>query len=435
MPPDQLDIAFAPLAIGLDATAATRRRAGKADRVAGLVGVALGVADLAAASLRTSHSDAIGVVLAEPPGRRCHLLQRRFEELFGGPRRVAEGPLTEREFDLAASVQQVTEEIVVRLARTAQETTGETKLCLAGGVALNCVANGAVVRERLYDEVWVQPAAGDAGGALGAALAVAARRTGTRQHVSSGRDAMRGARLGPAFTDGEIQAYLDENGFPYERFGEHELAPAVAGHLAEAKVVGWFQGRMEFGPRALGARSILADARNPDMQAVMNLKIKFRESFRPFAPAVLAESAEHYFQLKQDSPYMLLVAEVADDMRVDAGDPTGKTGLDLLKMPRSTIPAVTHVDYSARVQTVGPEAEPAYRRLLAAFHDLTGCAVLINTSFNVRGEPIVRSPQEAYGCFMRTNIDVLVLGSFVLLKGVQPEWRETVDWRSDIPLD
>jgi carbamoyltransferase len=358
-----------------------------------------------------------------------------FERLLGGPRRMPEGPLTEREFDLAASVQQVTEEVVIALARTAQRMTGETKLCLAGGVALNCVANGRLVREGVFEEVWVQPAAGDAGGALGAALGVAARRGDVRRHLGTGHDAMQGSRLGPAFEDSEIQEFLCREQLPHAEVDEGELCQQVAAEIADGKVVGWFQGRMEFGPRALGARSILGDPRNPEMQSVMNLKIKFRESFRPFAPAVLAEHVEQYFQLKQDSPYMMLVAEVSEGIRLPAADTAGKWGLDLLKSPRSGLPAVTHVDYSARVQTVGPEAEPRYRALLEAFYERTGCAVLVNTSFNVRGEPIVCSPQEAYACFMRTNIDTLVLGTAVLHKADQPPWQESGDWRAEIPLD
>ncbi|MDT0460389.1 carbamoyltransferase [Streptomyces sp. DSM 41527] len=359
---------------------------------------------------------------------------RRFEELFGGPRRRPESPLTEREFDLAASVQQVTEEAVLRLARTAQRRTGETRLCLAGGVALNCVANGRVIREEIFDGVWVQPAAGDAGGALGAALAVAMEGGAERTHLGSGGDAMSGALLGPAYGDEEIQAYLDGAGVPYTRFGTDALAARAAAELARGKVVGWFQDRMEFGPRALGARSILGDPRDTEMQSAMNQKIKFRESFRPFAPAVLDTDAEDYFELKQESPYMLVVADVAAAQRLPAED-SGARGLERLKVHRSTIPAVTHVDMSARVQTVSQEANPAFHRLLTAFKAETGCPVLVNTSFNVRGEPIVRSPEEAYRCFMRTRIDVLVLGSFLLLKEAQPAWREDGDWRDEIPLD
>ncbi|MDH6131757.1 carbamoyltransferase [Kitasatospora sp. MAA4] len=361
---------------------------------------------------------------------------RGFEKLFDGPRRLPESALSEREFDLAASVQEVTEEVVLRLARAAQQFTGETRLCLAGGVALNCVANGRTIREEIFEGVWVQPAAGDAGGALGAALAVAMERGATRTHLGTGHDAMSGSLLGPAYRDEEIQAYLDDAGIPYTRLDRDALAARTAVELAQGKVVGWFQDRMEFGPRALGARSILGDPRNPEMQSAMNLKIKFRESFRPFAPAVLDSDVEEYFQLKQESPYMLVVADIADARRLPAADDAGDArGLDRLKVRRSTIPAVTHVDMSARVQTVSEHANPAFHRLLTAFKAETGCPVLVNTSFNVRGEPIVRSPQEAYTCFMRTRIDVLVLGGFLLLKDDQPVWAEDGDWRDEIPLD
>ncbi|MFE3721538.1 carbamoyltransferase family protein [Streptomyces cyaneofuscatus] len=359
---------------------------------------------------------------------------RGFEKLFGGPRRTSETPLTEREFDLAASVQAVTEEAVLRLARTARERTGESRLCMAGGVALNCVANGKVIDAGIFDEVWVQPAAGDAGGALGAAQAVAMERGARRDHVRTGHDAMSGSLLGPAYGDEEIAAYLDARSIPYRRLDSDTLAAQVADGLAQGKIVGWFQGRMEFGPRALGARSIIGDPRNPDMQSAMNLKIKFRESFRPFAPAVLAEDAKDYFDLPQESPYMLVVSQVAAAQRLEAQD-GGASGLDLLKVRRSTIPAVTHVDHSARVQTVTGHSNPAYHRLLTAFKALTGCPVLVNTSFNVRGEPIVNSPQEAYTCFMRTDIDMLALGNFLLEKSDQPAWQEASDWRDEIPLD
>nr|AKA59387.1 nodulation protein nolO [uncultured bacterium AB_9] len=358
-----------------------------------------------------------------------------FEKLFEGPRRSAESPLTEREFDLAASVQQVTEEAMLGLARSARELTGERRLCLAGGVALNCVANGKIADAGIFDEIWVQPAAGDAGGALGAALAVAVERGAGRTHLGTGGDAMSGSLLGPAYTDAEIGAYLDEVGAPYQRLAPDDLVAAVAEKLAGGAIVGWHQGRMEFGPRALGARSILGDARNPQMQSAMNLKTKFRESFRPFAPAVLAEDAKDYFELTQDSPYMLLVAGVAQAQRLETETDGDRTGLALLNVQRSTIPAVTHVDHSARVQTVGPDAEPMYRRLLTAFKARTGCPVLVNTSFNVRGEPIVNTPREAYTCFMRTNIDYLVIGGHLLDKADQPEWRADDDWRTEIPLD
>ncbi|WP_329612707.1 carbamoyltransferase [Streptomyces brevispora] len=360
---------------------------------------------------------------------------RGFEKLFGGPRREPEGELTRREFDLAASVQLVTEEVVLELARTARELTGESRLCLAGGVALNCVANGRIVADALFDEVWIQPAAGDAGGALGAALAVAMDRGAGRAHVGTGRDAMSGALLGPEYDDDRIADYLTAAGIPHRRLEPAELAAEVAKSIGAGMVVGWFQGRMEFGPRALGSRSILGDARDPRTQSVMNLKIKFRESFRPFAPSVLAEDAKDFFDLPQDSPYMLVVAPVAEAARLAVDTDDGLTGIDLLKVARSVIPAVTHVDYSARVQTVGPRDNPGYHRLLTALKRETGSSVVVNTSFNVRGEPIVNTPHEAYTCFMRTDIDVLALGGFLLHKSDQPEWKEDLDWRAEVPLD
>ncbi|ARZ68873.1 Carbamoyl transferase ofthe NodUCmcH family [Streptomyces albireticuli] len=359
---------------------------------------------------------------------------RGFERLFGGPRRSPEGPLTEREFDLAASVQQVTEEVVVKLARSARERTGEKNLVLAGGVALNCVANGKIINAGIFDEVWIQPAAGDAGGALGAALAVAADRGARRTHVGTGKDAMSGSLLGPGYSDDEIAAYLDGKNVPYTRLEPDALAREVAKGLADGKIVGWFQGRMEFGPRALGARSIIGDPRDPVMQSAMNLKIKFRESFRPFAPSVLDTDAKDYFDLPQESPYMLVVTQVAEAQRVEAAESDAK-GLDLLKVQRSTIPAVTHVDSSARVQTVSEHNNAPYHRLLTAFKEETGCPVLVNTSFNVRGEPIVNTPEDAYTCFMRTDIDLLAVGNFLLEKSAQPEWHEDNDWREAIPLD
>ncbi|MFI1304986.1 carbamoyltransferase [Streptomyces sioyaensis] len=364
------------------------------------------------------------------------MVGRAFEELFDGPRRAPEGPLTEREFDLAASVQQVTEEVMLRLARTALDRTGERRLCLAGGVALNCVANGRILADGVCDELWIQPAAGDAGGALGAALAESHRRGAPRPHVGRGTDAMAGALLGPACSDRETEEFLTRGGYPAVRLPERDMVERVAAELAQGRVVGWFQGRMEFGPRALGNRSILADPRDPAMQSTLNLKTKFRESFRPFAPAVLAEDAKDWFDLAQESPYMLLTAQVAAAQRRECGAPAdGATGLDLLRVPRSTIPAVTHVDGSARVQTVSAERNARFHALLTAFRDRTGCPVLVNTSFNVRGEPIVRDVDEAYACFMRTRIDLLVLGDFLLDKRDQPEWREEVDWRAAIPMD
>ncbi|MFD5951505.1 carbamoyltransferase [Streptomyces collinus] len=364
------------------------------------------------------------------------MVGRAFEELFGGPRRTPEGPLTQREFDLAASVQQVTEEVLRRLAHTVLERTGERRLCLAGGVALNCVANGRILTDGVCDELWVQPAAGDAGGALGAALAESHHRGAPRAHAGSGRDAMAGALLGPACSDREIEEFLADGGYPAVRMPERALTERVAAELAAGRVVGWCQGRMEFGPRALGNRSILADPRDPVMQSALNLKTKFRESFRPFAPAVLAEDAKDWFELPQESPYMLLTAQVAAARRQEHGlPPQGASGLELLRVPRSTIPAVTHVDGSARVQTVTAEDNPRFHALLTAFRERTGCPVLVNTSFNVRGEPIVRDAREAYACFMRTRIDLLVLGDFLLDKRDQPEWREEGDWRAAIPMD
>ncbi|MEU7059065.1 carbamoyltransferase [Streptomyces sp. NPDC046197] len=360
---------------------------------------------------------------------------RRFETLFGGPRRSPEGPLTDREFDLAASVQQVTEEVVLLLARTVRRLTGERRLCLAGGVALNCVANGKLAEQKVFDEIWVQPAAGDAGGALGAALSVAMERGAPRAHLATGRDGMAGALLGPAYDDEAIQAYLDDQGLPYSRPEPDVLVREVVAALDGGKVVGWFQGRMEFGPRALGNRSILGDPRDSEMQSTMNLKIKFRESFRPFAPSVLAPDAREYFLLNQESPYMLLVADIAHSKRVEGPVPEEISGLELLKIQRSLLPAVTHVDMSARIQTVTEEDNPAYYRLLAAFKERTGCPVLVNTSFNVRGEPIVNTPADAVTCFMRTDIDMLAIGGFLLRKEDQPAWREDGDWRTDIPLD
>jgi carbamoyltransferase len=360
---------------------------------------------------------------------------RGFEVLFDGPRREREGPLTEREFDLAASIQEVTEEVVLRLARTARKLSGERRLCLAGGVALNCVANGKLARRGLFDEIWVQPAAGDAGGALGAALAVAMEHGAPRTHPASGRDAMAGALLGPAYDENEISACLEARGMSYTQLPEDELIQEVAAALEAGKVVGWFQGRLEFGPRALGNRSILGDPRDPRMQSTMNLKIKFREGFRPFAPSVLAEDATRYFELSQDSPYMLLVADVAPERRVECPTGSNAWGLGLLQLPRSELPAVTHVDMSARVQTVSHEANPRYHRLLTAFKKRTGCPVLVNTSFNVRGEPIVNTPDDAVTCFMRTNIDMLAIGGCLLRKEEQPQWREKADWRVAIPLD
>lgn len=362
------------------------------------------------------------------------MVGRAFEELFDGPIREPESPLTQRECDLAASVQVVTEEAVLNLARAAARLTGEKNLCMAGGVALNCVANGRLSREGTFDSIWVQPAAGDAGCALGAALDACVERDG-RPHLGQEADAMSGALLGPDFTDDQIRQFLTSNGYPFEELSAQDLYPRVAEHLAQSDVVGWFQGRMEYGPRALGARSILGDPRDAQMQKTMNLKIKFRESFRPFAPAVLAEDAGKYFDLDCESPYMLMVAQVSDAIRTQSSQEAGARGLGSLSDERSELPAITHVDFSARVQTVDEARNAPFTKLLRSFKDRTGCSVLVNTSFNVRGEPIVCTPQEAYACFMRTGIDVLVLNQFVLLKDAQPAYFEAVDWRENIPLD
>jgi carbamoyltransferase len=366
----------------------------------------------------------------------------RFEELFGGPPRAPESEVTQREMDLARSVQEVCEEAMLRMARHAHRETGERNLCLAGGVALNCVGNGRILREGPFENVWIQPAAGDAGGSLGAALSVWYQYLGNSRDVKkvcSGRaDGMKGAYLGPEFTGDEIEEFLLTVGARYRRVEHSELAETVARLLADEKVVGWFQGRMEFGPRALGARSILGDPRSPRMQSQMNLKIKFRESFRPFAPSVLRERVAEYFELDCDSPYMLLVAPVRAEVRREMNDAEERLfGIEKLNVPRSTIPAVTHVDYSARVQTVRREDNPAYYDLLSAFERLTGCAVLVNTSFNVRGEPIVCTPAEAFACFMRTEMDALVLGDFVLLKTEQGEgaFAEDLSWQEEFQLD
>ncbi len=360
----------------------------------------------------------------------------RFERLFGGPARRPEAPITQREMDLAASIQQVTEEIVLRLARTAARELRADYLCLAGGVALNCVANGRLLREGGLRGIWIQPAAGDAGGAVGAALSAYHEYEGAARGACEG-DSMKGTLLGPSFSAEQIAGALDRAGALHQRFNDDDaMLRRVAALLAEGKVVGWFSGRMEFGPRALGARSILGDPRNPKMQSVMNLKIKFRESFRPFAPAVRAERVADYFALDRPSPYMLIVAPVKEELRTPLSEEyRALFGIDKLNVPRSTIPAVTHVDYSARVQTVDRAVNLRFYRLLRRFEELTGCAVLVNTSFNVRGEPIVCTPQDAYRCFMRTEMDYLAIENFVLDKSGQPAQNGDASWREEFQLD
>ena len=350
----------------------------------------------------------------------------KFCELFGGGPRPRESTITRREMDIAASVQRLTEEVVVLLARHARQLTGQRNLVLAGGVALNCVANGKLLKEGVFDDLWIQPAADDAGGALGCALYALHTRYGVARRESP-TDAQQGSYLGPEFTEEQIRDFLERNSCAFARHDTRQgLVEVVAAYLDEGKVVGWFQGRMEFGPRALGARSILGDPRRQDMQSRMNLKIKYRESFRPFAPLVLRERAADYFELDADSPYMLLVSEVRASRRLACPRPEGDDMLLAINATRSDIPAVTHVDYSARVQTVSEDRNPLLYELVRSFEALTGCGVLINTSFNVRGEPIVCTPEDAYRCFMRTQMDVLVLGDFVLLKEKQPE--PTGEW-------
>jgi len=366
------------------------------------------------------------------------MTSRKFARLFGGPPRRPESPLTEREMDLAASVQKVTEEIVMRSARHVHELTGLKNLCLAGGVALNCVSNGRLLREGPFEDIWIQPAAGDAGGALGVALFIWYQLLGNPRRANR-PDGQRASLLGPHFSADQVREFLDQRRAKYRYFDdENVLCDYVAEMIASEKVIGWMQGRAEFGPRALGNRSILGDARSRRMQSVMNLKIKFRESFRPFAPVVLRERVGEFFQMRdrQDSPYMLLVAPVAEEKRIPQNDSAGK-GLDKLKAIRSVVPAVTHVDYSARVQTVDPQRHGRLHKLMKSFESKTGCPVLINTSFNVRGEPIVSSPEHAYRCFMATNMDVLVMGNFVLQKQEQPNAREhsTDEYLSEFQLD
>jgi len=359
-----------------------------------------------------------------------------FHELFGGQPREPETLLTQKDMDLARSVQDVTEEVMRRMARHVRRETGEKHLCLAGGVALNCVANGKILRERIFDDLWIQPAAGDAGGALGAALFAWHQVLDHPRAVPTGRDTQQGSYLGPAYPTDEIAAWLDREHLPYHRHANGEIPALAAGLLADGKVVGWVSGRMEFGPRALGSRSILGDPRSPTMQSVMNLKIKYRESFRPFAPSCLEEDVSEYFELDRPSPYMLLVADVRPERRVAMTAAQDRLwGIDTLNVPRSDIPAVTHVDYSARIQTVNRADHPQYHRLIEAFKARTGCGVIINTSFNVRGEPIVCTPQDAYRCFMRTEMDVLVLEDLILYKPEQPAWRDEADWRKEYGLD
>jgi carbamoyltransferase len=363
------------------------------------------------------------------------MTNRRFAKLFSGPPRKPETGITQREMDIAASIQVVTEEIVLRMVNHLYKETNRKNLCLAGGVALNCVANGRIIREGPFENIWIQPAAGDAGGALGAALSVWYRYLGNNRGDPKGDDSQKGSYLGPSFVNGVVKSFLEAQGYPYHELEKGQRARIIAEQIAEGKIVGYMAGRMEFGPRALGARSILGDPRREDTQTVMNLKIKYRESFRPFAPSVLEEKAGEYFNTDIPSPYMLLVAEVKERRRLPQPCGDGMPMLERLKVKRSDIPAVTHLDYSARLQTVNQKYKPDYHEIISEFEKLTGYAVIVNTSFNVRGEPIICSPEDAYKCFMRTEIDVLVIEDCILLKEEQPSWEEKEDWRSKLELD
>jgi len=350
------------------------------------------------------------------------MTNKKFDVLFKGPPRNPESELTQREMDLASSIQQVTEEIIVKLARSIAIETGEKNLCLAGGVALNCVANGVLIREKIFDNIWIQPAAGDAGGALGAALAVWHLHLSNDRIISGKHDEMNGSYLGPEFNDFQIKEALDKCGAKYHKYSETKLIDQVASAIADEKAVGWMQGRMEFGPRALGGRSIIADPRSPFMQKQLNIKVKYRESFRPFAPSVLIERISEWFEHDTHSPYMLLVANIARDKRKEMTlEESALFGIDKLNVPRSKVPAITHVDYSARIQTVHKETNPRYHAVISKFYEKTGCPLVVNTSFNVRGEPIVCNPEDAFKCFMGTELDILAVGNYFLVKKEQDE--------------
>lgn len=366
------------------------------------------------------------------------MTSEKFHDLFGAPPREGEGTLTQREMDLAASIQKITEEVMIKLAYHAKEITGSKNLCLAGGVALNCVGNGELLREEIFDDIWIQPAAGDAGGALGGAYSVYYQELDNKRTIDPNEmDKMQGAYLGPKFDDDEIKSYLDSVGAVYSHIAdEDELVDRVSGELASDKVVGWHYDRMEFGPRSLGHRSIIGDPRSQEMQSTMNLKIKYRESFRPFAPSVLAERVSEWYELDGISPYMLLVAPVKKSKQIKMSQEQEKLfGIEKLNIPRSEIPAVTHVDYSARIQTVHKETNPRYHKLISKFEEKTGCATIVNTSFNVRGEPIVCTPEDSYRCFMRTEMDTLVIDNYILHKKDQPNFEDKGNWREEFELD
>lgn len=367
------------------------------------------------------------------------MINKNFEMLFGGPARKPEAKITQKEMDIASSIQAVCEEVVIKMARSIREETDQVNLCLSGGVALNCVANGKLIKENIFDSIWIQPAAGDAGGAVGAALACYHMHFNRDRVVNNSgasfADSMSGSYLGPIYDDDQVEESLVSMQAKFHKLDMEELCDEVARQIADGKAVGWMQGRMEFGPRALGARSIIGDPRNPQMQEQLNLKVKFRESFRPFAPSVKYDKVTNWFDLENDSPYMLIVADVRNDKKKSVPDVDKMLfGIEKLKVPRSEIPAVTHVDFSARIQTVHPETNPGYYKLLSAFESLTGCPVLINTSFNVRGEPIVCTPEDAFRCFMGTNIDLLVIGEYMLYKEEQ-DTNLMSDYSSRYDLD
>lgn len=364
------------------------------------------------------------------------MINRSFEKLFSYPARKLETKITQNYMDVAASIQKVTEDIILKVARHVHKITGQSNLCLAGGVALNCVGNGRILREGPFKDIWIQPSSGDAGGSLGAALLGWYKYFGKERVVDARRDKQKCSFLGPWYSDGYIESFLKKEGIVYEKLSEPDILEAVSDLIIQGNVIGWFQGRMEFGPRALGARSIIGDARNTEMQSRMNLKIKYRESFRPFAPTVLKEKAYEWFELNKESPYMLLVAYVKEDKKVNLSNAKDRAeGFDKLKIKRSHIPAATHVDYSARVQTIKREDHPLYYDLINVFYKKTGCPVLINTSFNVRGEPLVLNPQDAFRCFMRTEMDYLVMGTFLLDKKQQKPFEKDTKWQKEFELD
>ena len=360
----------------------------------------------------------------------------RFERLFGGPARKPETRITQKDMDIAASIQEVTEEIMLRMSRYVHKVTGQDKLCLAGGVALNCVGNGRILRESPFKEIWVQPASGDAGGALGAALLAWYKYLGNKRCRDDKNDIQKASLLGPSYNDDYIENFLIREDAPYKKLLYSEIPQIISNLITQGKVIGWFQGRLEFGPRALGARSIIGDARNPEMQSKMNLKIKYRESFRPFAPTVLNENVSDWFELDRESPYMLLVASIKEDKKIKLDNADAESsGFDKLKIKRSEVPAVTHVDYSARIQTIKKEDNPLYYDTINEFYKKTGCPVIINTSFNVRGEPLVCSPEDAFRCFMRTEMDYLIMGCFLLDKNEQKPLKKDIKWQEVFELD